>query len=145
PARGFSGGLQDRLLQGLFPLPARLQSLTRGVETANFDFQRLKYLRGSLRLTFALILTFVLLLSVLVVMLTAFGIARRLVAPIGRLAAATRAVGAGRYDTPLPQGGDDELGFLVRSFGEMTRELQAAGARAQRSTRETEQQRAWLE
>lgn len=145
PQRGFTGGMQERLLQGLFPLPARLQPLTRGVETANFDFQRLKYLRGSLRLSFALILTFVLLLSVLVVMLAAFGIARRLVAPVGRLAAATRAVGAGRYDTPLPPASDDELGFLVRSFGEMTRELQAAGARAQRSARETEQQRAWLE
>ena len=52
------------LLQGLFPLPARLQTLTRGIENASFDFQRLKFLRGSLKLTFALILTFALLLSV---------------------------------------------------------------------------------
>lgn len=136
---------QERLLQGFFPLPDRLQPLTRGVEMASFDFQRLKFLRGSLKLTFALILTFVLLLSVLVVVLAAFGVARRLVAPVGRLAAATRAVGAGRYDTPLPPASDDELGFLVRSFAEMTRELEFAGARAQKSTRETEQQRAWLE
>ncbi|NCT66532.1 MAG: HAMP domain-containing protein [Rhodanobacteraceae bacterium] len=138
-------GAPRRLLQGLFPLPERLQPLTRGVERASFDFQRLKFLRGSLKLTFALILTFVLLLSVLVVVLAAFGVARRLVAPIGRLAAATRAVGAGRYDTPLPPASDDELGFLVRSFADMTRELEFAGARAQKSTRETEQQRAWLE
>lgn len=136
---------QQRLLQGLFPLPERLQPLTRGIESASFDFQRLKFLRSSLKLTFGLILTFVLLLSVLVVMLAAFGIARRLVAPVGRLAAATRAVGAGRYDTPLPPASDDELGFLVRSFAEMTRELEFAGARAQKSARETEQQRAWLE
>jgi nitrogen fixation/metabolism regulation signal transduction histidine kinase len=136
---------QGRLLQGIFPLPARLQPLTRGVERANFDFQRLKFLRGSLKLTFGLILTFVLLLSVLVVVLAAFGIARRLVAPVGRLAAATRAIGAGRYDTPLPTASDDELGFLVSSFAQMTRELEFTSARAQRSTRETEQQRAWLE
>lgn len=145
PARGAARGEQGRLLQGLFPLPERLQPLTRGVETASFDFQRLKFLRGSLKLTFALILTFVLLLSVLVVVLAAFGVARRLVAPVGRLAAATRAVGAGRYDTPLPPASDDELGFLVRSFADMTRELEFAGARAQKSARETEQQRAWLE
>ena len=138
-------GAPQRLLQGLFPLPARLQPLTRGIERANFDFQRLKFLRGSLKLTFALILSFVLLLSVLVVVLAAFGIARRLVAPIGRLAAATRAVGAGRYDTPLPAPSDDELGFLVTSFAQMTRELEFAGARAQKNARETEQQRAWLE
>jgi len=136
---------QQRLLQALFPLPARLQPLTTRIERASFDFQRLKFLRGSLKLTFALILTFVLLLSVLVVVLAAFGIARRLVAPVGRLAAATRAIGAGRYDTPLPAQSDDELGFLVASFAQMTRELEFAGARAQKSARETEQQRAWLE
>jgi nitrogen fixation/metabolism regulation signal transduction histidine kinase len=136
---------QGRIVQGIFPLPARLQPLTRGIERASFDFQRLKFLRGSLKLTFGLILTFVLLLSVLVVVLAAFGIARRLVAPIGRLAAATRAVGAGRYDTPLPEPSDDELGFLVSSFAQMTRELEFTGARAQKSARETEQQRAWLE
>lgn len=137
--------LAGRILQGIFPLPARLQPLTRGIERANFDFQRLKFLRGSLKLTFALILTFVLLLSVLVVVLAAFGIARRLVAPVGRLAAATRAIGAGRYDTPLPNASDDELGFLVNSFAQMTRELEFTSARAQKNARETEQQRAWLE
>lgn len=138
-------GSSRRLLQGLFPLPARLQPLTRGIESASFDFQRLKFLRGSLKLTFALILSFVLLLSVLVVVLAAFGIARRLVAPIGRLAAATRAVGAGRYDTPLPAPSDDELGFLVTSFAQMTRDLEFTSARAQRNVHENEQQRAWLE
>ncbi|MGA8276704.1 MAG: ATP-binding protein [Rhodanobacteraceae bacterium] len=136
---------QHRLLQGVFPLPARLQSLTRGIENANFDFQRLKFLRGSLKLTFALILTFVLLMSVLLAVLAAFGIARRLVAPIGRLVTATRAVGAGRFDTPLPIASDDELGFLVYSFGQMTRELELAGARAKRSAEQIDAQRAWLE
>src|SRR4029079_118180 len=121
-----------RLVQGLFPLPARLQALTRGIEDASFDFQRLKFLRESLKLTFALILTFVLLLSALIVALTAFGVARRLVAPVGRTLAPTRAVGAGRYDTPLPIASNDELGFLVNSFGQMTREIESASARASR-------------
>ncbi len=136
---------RQRLLQALFPLPARLQPLTRGIERASFDFQRLKFLRGSLKLTFALILTFVLLLSALVVALVAFVVARRLVAPISRLSAATRAVAAGRFDTPLPRASNDELGFLVASFAQMTRELELAGARAHKSARENEQQRAWLE
>ncbi|MCW5577785.1 MAG: HAMP domain-containing protein [Dokdonella sp.] len=136
---------RQRLLQALFPLPARVQPLTRGIERASFDFQRLKFLRGSLKLTFALILTFVLLLTALAVVLVAFVVARRLVAPISRLAAATRAVAAGRFDTPLPAASNDELGFLVTSFAQMTRELEQAGARAALSTREIEQQRAWLE
>ncbi|MGA9334986.1 MAG: ATP-binding protein [Rudaea sp.] len=135
---------ETRLLQGLYPLPANIQSLTNGVEQATFDFQRLKYLRGSLKLTFSLVLTFVLLLSVLFALLAAFGIARRLTAPIGRLAAATRAVGAGRYDTPLPVKSDDELGFLLASFNQMQRELEQSNARLTRSAQETEDQRAYL-
>jgi len=134
-----------RVLQSLFPLPARLQDLTRGIESASFDFQRLKFLRGSLKLTFALILTFALLLSALMVTLAAFGIARRMVAPVGRLVAATRAVGAGRYDTPLPIASNDELGFLVNSFAQMTHEIEFASAHARKSAEETERQRAWLE
>lgn len=133
-----------RLLQTLFPLPPKLRPLTQRVEAASFDFRRLKFLRGSLKLTFSLVLTFVLLLSVLFALLTAFGVARRLVAPIGRLAAATRAVSAGRYDTPLPVASRDELGFLLNSFNQMQRELERAGARAQRSTEESEAQRAYL-
>jgi PAS domain S-box-containing protein len=144
PSASVPRGTPARLLQAIYPLPPRLQPLTRGIESASFDFQKLKFLRGSLKLTFALILSFVLLLSVLVVLLAAFGVARRLVAPIGRLAAAARAVGAGRYDTPLPAPSDDELGLLVRSFAQMTQELQFAGAQAQKNARETEQQRAWL-
>lgn len=134
----------ERLLQALFPLPARMQALTTGVEQANFDFQRLKFLRGSLKLTFTLVLTFVLLLSVLFALMLAFGIARRLTAPIGRLAAATRAVGAGRYDTPLPVGSRDELGFLLSSFNQMQRELELSNARLTHSAQETESQRAYL-
>jgi len=134
----------QRLLQALYPLPARVQPLTTGVEQASFDFQRLKYLRGSLKLTFTLVLTFVLLLSVLFALLAAFGVARRLTAPIGRLATATRAVGAGRYDTELPVASDDEIGFLLNSFNQMQRELTLSNSRLTRSAQETENQRAYL-
>ena len=134
----------QRLLQALYPVPSSIQPLTNGVEQASFDFQRLKYLRGSLKLTFTIVLTFVLLLSALFAVLAAFGTARRLTAPIARLAAATRAVGAGRYDTPLPIRRDDELGFLLASFDQMQRELELASSRVRHSAEETENQRAYL-
>ena len=134
----------ERLLQAVYPVPARMQPLTTRVEQASFDFQRLKYLRDSLKLTFTLVLTFVLLLSVLFALLAAFGVARRLTAPISRLATATRAVGAGRYDTPLPVARDDELGFLLNSFNQMQRELELTSSRLNQSAQETENQRSYL-
>ncbi|TLY50265.1 MAG: HAMP domain-containing protein [Gammaproteobacteria bacterium] len=133
-----------RLLQGLFPVPTQIQPLTAAVEQASFDFQKLKFLRDSLKLTLSIVLTFVLLLSALFAILTAFGVARRLTAPIGRLAAATRAVGAGRYDTPLPVASDDELGFLLNSFNQMQHELERASASATLSAQETESQKSYL-
>ncbi|MBS0590834.1 MAG: HAMP domain-containing protein, partial [Proteobacteria bacterium] len=133
-----------RLLQALYPVPEQMQPLMATVEQAGYDFQRLKFLRDSLKLTFTLILTFVLLLSALFGVLTAFGVARRLTAPIARLAAATRAVGAGRYDTPLPIASDDELGFLTYSFNQMQGELQRASSRLVRSAQETDSQRSYL-
>jgi nitrogen fixation/metabolism regulation signal transduction histidine kinase len=132
------------VLQALFPVPDAIRPLIAEVEKANFDFQRLKFLRDSLKLTFTLVLTFVLLLSALFAVLTAFGVARRLTAPIGRLATATRAVGAGRYDTPLPIAGDDELGFLLTSFNQMQHQLELADARTRRGAREVESQRTYL-
>ena len=144
PVGTATAGGKRRLLQGLFPLPERLQPLISDIENASFDFQRLKYLRGSLKLTFGLILTFVLSLSVLFAVLAAFGVSRRLLAPVGRLIHATRAVGAGRFDTPLPVGSNDELGQLMNAFSQMTRELELAGTRARRSAQEIETQRAWL-
>jgi len=134
----------NRLLQALYPVPEQMQPLMSTVEQAGYDFQRLKFLRDSLKLTFTLVLTFVLLLSALFAVLTAFGVARRLTAPIGRLAAATRAVGAGRYDTPLPIASDDELGFLTQSFNQMQSELERASSRLVHSAQETESQRTYL-
>lgn len=139
-----STGSSSRLLQALYPVPEQMQPLMATVEQAGYDFQRLKFLRDSLKLTFTLVLTFVLLLSALFAVLTAFGVARRLTAPIGRLAAATRAVAAGRYDTPLPVASDDELGFLTRSFGQMQGELERASSRLARSAQETDSQRTYL-
>jgi len=135
---------RERMLLALFPVPQQIQPLTAAVEQANFDFQRLKFLRDSLKLTFSLVLTFVLLLSALFGVLTAFGVARRLTAPISRLATATQAVGAGRYDTPLPVASDDELGFLLNSFNQMQRELELASGRLSRSALETDSQRTYL-
>jgi nitrogen fixation/metabolism regulation signal transduction histidine kinase len=134
-----------RVLQGLFALPDDYATLAQRVEAAVHGQRQALFLRDALKLAFALILSFVLLLSVLLAVLLAFDLARRLVAPIARLAGATREIAQGRYDARLPETQDDELGFLVQSFNRMTRELEAASAQASASAAETERQRAYLE
>ncbi|HET7845454.1 MAG TPA: ATP-binding protein [Xanthomonadales bacterium] len=133
------------VLLALYPLPAQVQPLARNIQDSYHAYERLKFLRDALKLTFTLILSAVVLLSLLLAVLAAIAVARRQVAPIARLARATRDVAAGRYGEALPAGGDDELGFLTESFNRMTRELAEASAQARASQAQTEAQRAYLE
>jgi len=55
-----------------------------------------------------------------------FYIAQGLTGPIGKLATATRRVAEGELDFVLEKESDDEMGLLVDSFNQMTRDLQTS-------------------
>jgi PAS domain S-box-containing protein len=64
---------------------------------------------------------------------------------VQNLIAGTQAVAKGDFDTQLPLPGKDDMGFLVRSFNEMTRRLSDARELARRSQTAVESERAYLE
>lgn len=134
-----------RVLQGLFPVSPRVDALATEVEAAFTEYRALSYLRGPLKDSFTLTLSLVLLLSLLFAVWSAFYLARRLVAPVSRLAKGTQAMAAGEYGTQLPPGGNDELGFLVRSFNDMSQRVAEVRNAAKRSQELVESQRAYLE
>ncbi|MEX2479861.1 MAG: ATP-binding protein [Gammaproteobacteria bacterium] len=120
-------GQGRRILHALYPFSSRINQLAASVESAYAKYNELAYLREKLKLSFAMTLTLVLLFSILTAVWAAFYSARRLAAPIRDLAEGTAAVAAGDYTTSLPVAGNDEVGFLVRSFNDMT--LRIAQAR----------------
>ena len=135
-----------RILQALYPVPEHLRVLTGAVEDAYTRYKELAYLRQPLKYSFSLALMLVLLFSLLSAVWAAFFSARRLVAPITRLAEGTRAVAAGDYETRIPEPSrSDELGQLVRLFNDMTRRVAKARDESQRSQREAEEQRIYLQ
>ncbi|MGE3480107.1 MAG: ATP-binding protein [Gammaproteobacteria bacterium] len=136
--------LETRLLQAMYPVSARVNELTSSVEEASSRYKQLAYLRKPLKYSFMLTLSLVLLLSLLSAVWAAFFSARRLVAPVRVLAIGTRAVAAGDYDRQLPQHSSDELGFLVKSFNDMTRRLAQARDEARQSQQQAESERAYL-
>lgn len=136
---------EPRLLHALYAVPERLNTLANSVQEAFTRYKELAYLRQPLKYSFTLTLSLVLLLSLLTAVWAAFLFARRLVAPISDLAEGTRAVAAGDYTMRLSMPGRDELGFLVRSFNEMTRKIARARDEADQSQRHAEEQRAYLE
>ncbi len=136
---------EPRLLHVLYSVPERIDTLANSVQAAFTQYKELAFLREPLKYSFTLTLSLVLLLSLLTAVWAAFFSARRLVAPISDLAEGTRAVAAGNYDKRLPLPGRDELGFLVRSFNEMTRKIARARDDARHSQHQAEEQRAYLE
>ncbi len=124
---------KSKTLQALFPFTDRLNELTVGVQAAFDQYKELAVLRDPLKTSFTLALSIIWLLSVLSAIWIAFVAARKLVAPINDLVEGTKAVAAGDYEKLLPVSGDDELGFLLRSFNTMTRKISRTRAIAEQS------------
>jgi nitrogen fixation/metabolism regulation signal transduction histidine kinase len=131
-------GQGSRTLQAFYPVATRINELAVRVEAAYERYNELSYLRSKLKLSFIMTLTLALLFAVLGSLWAAFHSARRLTSPIRDLALGTQAVAAGDYGTNLPVTSQDEMGFLVRSFNDMT-------ARIRLARDEVEAQRTYLE
>ena len=143
PIYGF--GVGPRMLHALYPVTERVNELAQSVQSAFTQYEELSYLREQLKLSFVLILTMVFLFSMFSAVWAAFYSARRLVAPIRDLAEGTKSVAEGDYHTTLPVPANDELGFLVASFNDMTRKIASARDAAKRSQDEAETQQKYLE
>jgi nitrogen fixation/metabolism regulation signal transduction histidine kinase len=139
-----NGSGSARVLIALYPVPQQLSQLADTVQRSYTQYANLVQLRGPLKSTFVLILSFVVLMSLIAAVYGAFFAAQRLVQPVQDLIAGTRAVAKGNYDTKLPLPGRDELGFLVTSFNDMTKRLGRAREETRRSQQAVEAERAGL-
>ena len=136
---------EARIIQALYPLTERVNDLAQSVQSAFTQYKELSYLREQLKLSFILVLTMVLLFSIFSAVWAAFYSARKLAAPIRDLAEGTKSVAEGDYHTRLTVPGNDELGFLVASFNDMTRKIASARDAAKHSQDEAETHHKYLE
>ncbi len=135
----------SRIIQALYPISEEINTLTNSIQTSYIKYKELSYLREQLKLSFILILTLVLLFSLFATIWTAFYFSKRHVAPIKDMAEGTKAIAEGDYHTQIPVTSNDELGFLVASFNEMTQKIAQASDAASHSQHEAEMQQAYLE
>jgi nitrogen fixation/metabolism regulation signal transduction histidine kinase len=134
-----------RYLQVLFPVPVRIADLTDSIDFAFVRYQEMTFLRNSLKTSFLLVLSLVLLLSLLAAIWVAFISIRHIVAPVKDLVKGTQAVASGNYTQQLPVMSQDDLGFLVESFNEMTHRIALSRDETKAASIEVENQRAYLE
>lgn len=136
---------ESRIVQALFPISGRINELTESVQSSYIEYKELSYLREQLKISFIIILTLVLLFSIFSAVWAAFYSAKKLSAPVKDLAEGTQAIAEGNYNTRLPVPSNDELGFLVASFNDMTDKISQARDTASQSQHEAESQRTYLE
>lgn len=138
-------GAEPQYLQTLYPVPVRIADLADSVEFAFLRYKEMGFLRHSLKLSFSLALSLVLLMSLLAAIWVAFISIRSIIAPVKALVKGTQAVASGYYDQQLPVMTQDDLGFLVESFNDMTHRIAIARDETRMASFEVENQRAYLE
>ncbi|MHB8180394.1 MAG: sensor histidine kinase [Acidithiobacillus ferrivorans] len=127
------------------PIPEQLTQAADAVQVAYTRYHQLMLMREPMKTAFQLSLAVALLLAVLSAVWIGLHLARRLAAPIARLAAGTQAVARGEFIPLQTVASHDELGVLIHSFNNMTRQLARAKQQAAAAQEQAEQRRLYLE
>jgi len=120
-----SGG-DKRILITSFLIPqkelARMEVISGGLE----GYRQLMILKNPIKTSLLVMLLIVTLLIVFASVWFGFYVARGLTGPISKLARATKRVAEGDLDFVLTRDSGDEMGTLVDSFNQMTRDILAS-------------------
>ncbi len=138
-------GQSNRMLYVEQPIPEQLTQAAAAVQVAYNQYHKLMLMREPMKTAFQLSLAVALLLTVLSAVWMGLHLARRLTAPIARLAAGTQAVARGEFIPLQTIASHDELGVLLHSFNNMTRQLARAKQQAAAAQEQAEQRRLYLE
>lgn len=134
-----------RVLQLFQPVPERLAKDAETVQAVYRDYQELSVSRLGMKRIYGLTLTLALLLALLSSIALAFLLSARLSAPLGLLAKGTQAVASGDFSVMPAVHSRDELGSLMQSFNDMTRQLAEARAVVELNQRTLATAKAYLE
>jgi len=119
----------------------RMQIISSGLE----GYRQLMQLKQPIKTSLLVILLIVTLLIVFSAIWFGFFVARSLTDPIDKLAVATRRVADGELDFVVETDAGDEMGTLVESFNQMTRDVLASQKELEASNQELENRRRYTE
>lgn len=134
-----------RVLQLFQPVPERLAKDAESVQEVYRDYQELSVSRQGMKRIYGLTLTLALLLALLSSIALAFLLSANFSAPLGLLAKGTQAVASGDFSVMPAAHTRDELGSLMQSFNDMTRQLADARAVVELNQQQLEMAKAYLE
>lgn len=119
----------------------RMKQISSGLE----GYRQLMILKKPIKTSLLIMLLIVTLLIVFCAVWFGFYVARGLTVPIAKLADATRRVANGELDLVLEKESGDEMGTLVESFNQMTRDLLISRENLSQSNKEMDNRRRYTE
>jgi len=122
-------------------LSKSLQAISRGYE----EYQQITLYKKPIQLTYYISLSIVALLVLFCAIWFGFYLAKTISVPIKELAEGTRRVAEGELDFSIGTVADDEIGSLVNSFNQMTRDLRVSREQLELSARMLRQQNLQIE
>ena len=131
------------VVSALLPLnlSKSLQAISRGYE----EYQQITLYKKPIQLTYYISLSIVALLVIFCAIWFGFYLAKSISIPIKELAEGTRRVAEGELDFSIGTVADDEIGSLVNSFNQMTRDLRIGREQLELSARMQRQQNLEIE
>jgi two-component system nitrogen regulation sensor histidine kinase NtrY len=133
-------------------LPRRLVTKLRNIVQTFDEYQQLKNLKGPVQGSYVVTFLIVTLLIIFSAIWVGLQLAKSITIPIQQLAEGTRLVANGNLDFTINVASDDEIGLLVASFNQMTRDLkqsnmalEQANAGLQSTNIELDRRRSYME
>lgn len=126
-------------------VPFALAQKIEQIREAHDDYRALQPYAGHIERIYRLELLLFSLVVLLFAVWWGFRMAKGVTTPIRALAEGTAQVARGNLDVVVEEQTDDEVGFLVRSFNRMTRDLRDARDGLERTNAELERRRSYTE
>ncbi|NNL67035.1 MAG: HAMP domain-containing protein [Myxococcales bacterium] len=126
-------------------VPFSLSRKVEAIRAALDEYRNVKPNERRVRAVYQMQLLLVFLVILLLATWWGFRLARGVTGPIRALAEGTAEVARGNLDVVVEKSSDDEIGFLVDSFNDMTRDLSEARSGLEQSQTEIEERRRYTE
>ncbi|HET7214212.1 MAG TPA: ATP-binding protein [Terriglobia bacterium] len=119
----FAHGSTSGFVVATTRLPLNIARIADQIQNEAFKYDQLSRQRKAVRRVYLLSLSLLTVLILFVASWFALFFSKQVTVPIQALANATHEVSSGNLDYRIPARADDELGSLIQSFNEMTRQL----------------------
>jgi len=152
PILGPSGGAPLAWIVLTYHVPESVVAKMGDITEAFEQYKQLKILKAPIKTSYLITLLMVALLVIFCAIWFGLYLAKGITVPIQHLVEGTRAVADGNLDFRVNASSDDEIGWLVQSFNQMTADLraskialEAANAELTDNNRELEARRSYME